>query len=983
MVSSTYKDLKDCRSAINSSISAHQMHPAGMEIGDDENADNVVDSSLKMVDDSDAYILIIGHYYGQIPDCPMRNPNKVSITELEFLRAVERKIPIRLFVVSEDFPVPPKFSERDPGRIHKLKDFIERAKKSSPDSKVNRVYKTFANLDQFKEQYHPILGALYRHLADQAPPTTTHGPVLPSLTPQPPEFHAARGDYIGSHNFVGRTAQLKVLDDWAKATDAHSVLLFEAIGGNGKSMLTWHWVKNHATAARTDWAGRFWYSFYEKGAVMTDFCREALAYMSGVPVKTLEQRPIAEVKKELLALLHARPWLIILDGLERVLVAYHRIDAAEMPDEEADVPTDKVLDRNPCDAIRDEDNDLLRALAGCAPSKILISSRLIPRVLLNPSGLPIQHVQPLKLPGLDDIDAEALLRANGVSGGSSHIRYYLRSYCDNHPLTIGALAGLIRNYLPEPGDFDRWAADPQHGAALDLASLDLKQRRNHILTAAIAALSEHGRNLLSTLALVQEGVDYETLEAFNPHPRGDTQRLGETVRDLRQRGLLQYDEFNKRYDLHPVVRGVASGGLKGHDKETQGQKVIDFYNSRPHGPYEQAKTMEDVASGLHVVRTLLKLERWQQAVDAYRGDLATALLFNLEAHGETLALLRAFFPAGWATLPRTVSAWNAGYLASSAAGALYFVGANEAALGAYGAALSGSLAIEDWLNAMVGLANISNNLVGQNRLAPALRVKHLCLDFAIACELEEWIFLTRLDLYSGQCRLGLWREAEAIWAPLSAMKLPSDRSTYRKGTAELNFAKAEFWQGRLEEAHLTACITLAELENNRQTVRELHRLRGEWQRQRGENALATASYQEALRMARERRLTDNHAETALALCKHHLGQLPEPRAEAQRLATLRNPAHRPLAELYEALGDTANARHHALAAYKNAWADGEPYVNRYELTQVTNLLTRLGHPIPDLPAYDPAKDPPFLWESEVRKIIERIKKDKAEARGKQ
>jgi hypothetical protein len=38
-----------------------------------------------------------------------------------------------------------------------------------------------------------------------------------------------------------------------------------------------------------------------------------------------------------------------------VLVAYHRLDAAELRDEELNFPTDKILDRNPCEAIRDED----------------------------------------------------------------------------------------------------------------------------------------------------------------------------------------------------------------------------------------------------------------------------------------------------------------------------------------------------------------------------------------------------------------------------------------------------------------------------------------------------------------------------------------------------------------------------------------------------------------------------------------------------
>ncbi len=38
-----------------------------------------------------------------------------------------------------------------------------------------------------------------------------------------------------------------------------------------------------------------------------------------------------------------------------MLVAYHRIDAAEMPDEDANSPTDEIVNRDPRDAIRDVD----------------------------------------------------------------------------------------------------------------------------------------------------------------------------------------------------------------------------------------------------------------------------------------------------------------------------------------------------------------------------------------------------------------------------------------------------------------------------------------------------------------------------------------------------------------------------------------------------------------------------------------------------
>ena len=61
--------------------------------------------------------------------------------------------------------------------------------------------------------------------------------------PKPPAFYAEPA-YIGSHKFVGRQSQLEDLSDWAKPADPHPVLLFEAIGGNGKSMLTWEWTTN-------------------------------------------------------------------------------------------------------------------------------------------------------------------------------------------------------------------------------------------------------------------------------------------------------------------------------------------------------------------------------------------------------------------------------------------------------------------------------------------------------------------------------------------------------------------------------------------------------------------------------------------------------------------------------------------------------------------------------------------------------------------
>ena len=142
---------------------------------------------------------------------------------------------------------------------------------------------------------------------------------------------------------------------------------------------------------------------------------------------------------------------------------------------------------------------------------------------------------------------------------------------------------------------------------------------------------------------------------------------------------------------------------------------------------------------------------------------------------------------------------------------------------------------------------------------------------------------------------------------------------------------------------------------NRSTTSDLHRLRTQWRLEQGEWALAAASFAEAVRMARESGILDSNSETGLALAKHHLGQLSAPPQEAERLAQLREPSHRYLAMLWQAIGNLDQAKHHALAAYKWAWADGEPYVNRYELAKTTELLQQSNIPIPNLPPYDPAE----------------------------
>jgi tetratricopeptide (TPR) repeat protein len=703
---------------------------------------------------------------------------------------------------------------------------------------------------------------------------------------------------------------------------------------------------------------------------MADFCRRALAYITREPLDSFRKMKTPELGERLLHHLQAHPWLLVLDGLERVLVAYHRFDAAQIADEEANQPTDQIAQRDPCAAIRPEDDDLLRALAAATPSKLVITSRLVPRVLLNPASQAIPGVLRVALPGLRPADAEALLRSCGVTGDSQAIQNYLKSHCDCHPLVTGALAGLIKDYLPDRGNFDAWAADRAGGGQLNLADLDLVHKRNHILKAALDAVPEKGRQILSILALLSEAVDYPTLSALNPHLPHDT------VRDLERRGLLQYDGQTGRYDLHPVVRGIAAGGLRPEERDGYGQRVVDHFSAQAHRPYHEAETLEDVRDGLHIVRTLLKMGRYKQAYNAYRGDLSNALTTNLEAYAEDLSLVRPFFPQGWATLPETVDERKRPYLANAAAIALEGVDERKESSAAFGAALASWLRGADWPGVGSSMRNISQMFGAQNRLAQEERCLLSSLHLATLNDDQQSMFRARQCRFRQLARIGRWADAEAIWDLVDPMGRNWDRGIYFPGDAEFDYARFRLWQGDLSEEQLAHAEKLAQAGKNRVVVRSLLGLRGEWRLERGEWALAAESLREAVSMARAVGQTDADAETQLALARFQLGELADPRREAEQLATARRPSHRALADLWLALGDREQATKHALAAYKWAWADGEPYVHRYELNKARALLEKLGAEIPNLPPYDPAKDEKLPWEDDVAAAIEKLRAEK-------
>ncbi|MEV6243385.1 DUF4062 domain-containing protein [Lentzea sp. NPDC051838] len=968
-MSSTFEDLKEHRAALIRAIEGQHLHPVAMEQDSALPAGSVVDASLTKVRDAAAYVGVISHRYGQVPEC-VENPDRLSLTELEFREARRLGLPILVFIMGPAHPLVAGDVEVDSDKRSKLDAFREEVKRASAGGTVHRVYRVFDTLADFATAAMQSIGELRWHLLLAPAPEIDEG------IPAPPELYA-HPSYIGTHTFVGRRAQLATMNDWADAADQHPVLVFESIGGNGKSMLSWEWVMRHAPTVRGDWAGRFWYSFYEKGAVMDDFCRRALAYTTMRPVAELATKGSAEVAELLVGQLKRRPWLIVLDGLERVLAAYRRFDASQLLDEHAGDLND-ITDGDPCAAIRLEDDELLRQLAGANPSKILITSRLVPSVLLNTSNQPIPGILHERLPGLRAADAEALLRSCNITGDSAAIRAYLKRHCDCHPLVTGILAGLISEYLPARGDFDAWAADPHHGGQLNLAELDLVQKRNHILRSALAALPEPSWRLLNSVALLSETVDYETLRAFNPHlavgpsvPGVDQaaalRKLTATVHDLEHRGLLQYDRRTQLYDIHPVVRGVTTGGLLKEDVHHIGQRMVDYFTAQWENPHAEPESLEDMRHGTALVRTLVGLHRMREASVRYT-ELGRSLVHKFEAFPTVLSLLQPFFFASWTAPHPDLNAEQTASLATDAACALMRVGEHERAVVLHGLALTKNLDSGRAVRAVVNLANAATTLDGLNRLARADRVLSLALELAELYPNGRALFVARLSMFERLVDSGLEDEAEKIWASLDFWH-SWDYSARRSGQAEIVNAYFKLRTGRLSLSEVASIERHARATNSIVLQRKVHRLRGNLYVQLDEWGRAIDELAAAMRMAHAADIHDADTDAKLVLARLHIGQSAGAAAEAERLAAGMRPAHASLALVWQVLGNTERAQEQAELAYRRAWADGEPHVRRYDLREAALLLHDLAVAQPNLLPYDPAVDPPLPWEAKVRTAI--------------
>jgi hypothetical protein len=933
-VSSVYDELQAYRRAAIDGVWRCDLRPIGMEREDIAKPTTTSAASRQMLDEAAVYVGIFAFRYGV-----------VTAEELEY--AEQRQLPILIFLA--EAPLNAEDREENSSAAADL-ELLK--------AKVRERYQV-ASFRTPEELGVKVQRSLLE-LRDQGKVTSTQA--QRETIPHPPTPYYAHPYVTGGTGFIGRTAELALLDAWAESSDP--MLIVEAIGGAGKSALAWEWTHSHLPHVFPQRQGVLWWSFYESNATMGGLLARGLAYLSGRSLEECARLSRGEQEEQFLGLLTWRPVALILDGVERLLLAYHRLDAAHL--------TDEVVSAAPRACIDPRDGTFLRALTRATPSKILITTRLIPQDLQDKASQLLQRVRLVELSGLRTKDALQLFEEMGVHGDPSAIRDFLAQFGD-HALLIQALAGRIRDYREAPWDFDAWYMSEGHD--LKLSEKDLVSRQASVLQAALAELDPLVFRLLCNLAAFRYPVDYAAVKIISPFrveedPDAGLVPLHAALGALEERGLVQWDRRTNRYDLHPVVRAYAYGKLE--DREAAYAQVKGYFEALPREDTEQAQDVADLRRTLELYHALLNGGQPDDAQQLYRDRLNRPLYFGMGAYATIVELLSPLFPYGFDQPPilRTIN--DQAYAANELALAFRNLGDYAQAQRLYAVANRLHLQKRNASNLATGLNNLGSSLQDGRQLAAAERALQLGLALAQAAH-EQWpIDNAYRNLVSLASIIGAGRQGEEAYAALQAS--PDDYS--KSQPFPFIFAARLRWgQGQDPAPLLEEALRRAREERFLRAEREAQRLAAEVAFARGELPAAQVAWQEAHAIAQRQGVPLGPYLADLARLQAAQGDAGHAKALlTETLAQGGFGVALAAVEVYATLGEPTEAKRYVDAAYREAWADGPPYAIYHELNRIRAALKTLGLPEPQLPSYDPARIPPLPDEAEIRAYLAELNK---------
>lgn len=957
MVSSTARDLPEHRKQVMDACQRQTFFPLMMEHLPASDAE-AISASLAMVDQSEVYIGVYAYRYGYVPA-----GHSISVIEMEYNRAVERKIPRLIFIVDKKHPV--TIDDVEMGEAaEKLKVFKDRVGQenivnffSSPEELRSFVLNSLSKLP--KEE-----GVEFRyHYVSDIPE-----PPLPYIA-HPYVLSQAKG-------LVGRQAELNLLTDWFTGKKGlGSVRIFNvvAIGGMGKSALTWKWFNEIAPQEQPYpfMAGRMWWSFYESDAYFENFIIRALAYVGRMSIEEAQKIPPGQREDKLLVILDREPHLIVLDGLERILIAYARMDASLLADDDAyDKATANYLARahglsesekktfldkhRLRKTVDPRAGNFLRKLTRVRASWILVNTRLYPFDFQTITGSALPGCEGLFLKGLNDGDVLNLWQNFGVTGTPETLLPMFLSF-GSHPLLLQALAGEVARFRPAPGDFNAWQkAKP----IFNPFQLELKQAKTHVLKFALDGLSQEEWKALHTIAAFRMPAQYDTLRSLlcgEYEPCTDEEALDKMLGELEDRGLLGWDRRANRYDLHPVVRGVVWSLTNSGEKHSTFLKLQVHFEAYPQKGHKDINSLEDLTPTIELYHALIGLKRFELAFDLFQKMLFKPLSHRLGMSRIIVDLLEKFNSTESEHSSKLIFRQQKIDLFAHLASTLNHLGKPTSSIYFFEKILENNRTNDKLYRNLSDVFHLTGKL--KKSIQYAYKAYSLCEEGDF--ELGKAISLYRLGLITST--IGVKKDS-LVFLNTSLEFYKNNPKVKNMASVYAYLAQRSMNFGEIENAFgfSNQAWESGQSEKYNRGIIRASRLQGESALALKNLTMAAERLHHALTRTRDINYVEEELPALIALAKlarqqnkpaearDHLDDVWE-YAERGPYPLFHADARNVLCQIERDAGNTAAAIEAATYAYRLAWCDGPPYAYHYGLENAKKHLKELGASEPEMP----------------------------------
>lgn len=606
------------------------------------------------------------------------------------------------------------------------------------------------------------------------------------IAPPTTRFDISRIIKYAPSELIGREGELKLLSDaWDQAVRAEKkrphVLIFVALGGEGKTSLVAKWA---AELAHEDWPGceaAFAWSFYSQGtsektqASSDSFLKEALLFFGDVGMANSAAGSFDKGRR-LAQLIGERRALLILDGLEPLQYAPTSPTGSELKDQGVSA--------------------LLKALATNNDGFCVVTTRYSIPDLRNFWQTTAPEI---KLTSLSREAGVALLRTLGVKGTQKEFEQLVNDV-KGHALTLNLLGSYLR---------DAHAGDIRKRDLVKLEEADSEEQGGHafhVMDAYVKSFKdegEKGRRALSILRLLGLFDRPATGDCLNALWKGEA--IAELTEPLSAISDAQRNMSLKRLEdakLLTVNRDKGSGELVALDAHPL---LREYFAEHLHSQHPAAWREGHRRLYQHLCETtkegdeptLEELQPLYQAVahgceaelqeQAYAKVYADRILrgmgphgfysvLKLGAFGLDLGAVACFFEQPWRRLSPNLTESAQAWLLNQTAFSLRALSRLTEAIEPMRVALEMGVRQKDWRNVAVGAGNLSDMELALGEAAAAVRDAEQSVSYADRSGDAFQRMSKRAVLADCLCQLGRLTEAEKTFREAEAIQIERQRA---------------------------------------------------------------------------------------------------------------------------------------------------------------------------------------------------------------